>query len=143
MTTTVAQQSGRWDLCWLMSSFSLLQLSSSEDWRSVISGNKFLDAPFVLVAGTIIATIFAIWGGRLLTRIWIAHLSLAEDAKERATMIETFVALVREKIIEPTKADDALKALFRSASTGLTGDASPDTPIEVVTKTITGAKDKS
>lgn len=99
---------------------------------------SILNAPFWAIAATIFGALFAIWMGRIITRILMAHVNLLEDARERATMIETFVALVREKAIDPTRADDVIRALFRSAPTGLVGDTAPDTPIEVITKAVMG-----
>nr|WP_281720946.1 DUF6161 domain-containing protein [Nitrosomonas nitrosa] len=82
-----------------------------------------------------------IWSGRLLARSYMAHVQLAEDAQERATMIETYIALIRAGTM--TGSDEAVKMIFRSAATGLlAGDGGPDTPVEIAMKAIGGGDKK-
>lgn len=97
--------------------------------------------PLSVVIPFAIVVIGIVWVGRILGRTYMAHMQLAEDAKERATMIETYIALIRADVIDKTKAEDAQKALFRPAATGLlAGDSGPDTPIELVTKAVSGGR---
>lgn len=61
--------------------------------------------------------------------------TLAEDAAERVTMIETYAAL---KTLGLATSDLApiLAALYRPAATGLVDDNGPVLPIEIFMKTI-------
>lgn len=97
--------------------------------------------PLALALPLAIAVVAFIWLGRLLARTYMAHVQLAEDAQERATMIETYIALISAGVLDSSKADEAQKALFRPASIGLlAGDSGPDTPIEVVSKALSGPR---
>lgn len=97
--------------------------------------------PLALAIPLAVVVVGVIWLGRILGRTYMAHVQLAEDAKERATMIETYIALIRADVIDKAKADEAQKALFRPASVGLlAGDSGPDTPIEVITKAVSGTR---
>lgn len=99
------------------------------------------ETPMAIALPLGVSIVAFVWLGRLLARTYMAHVQLAEDAQERATMIETYVALIRADVLDKSKAEDAQKALFRPASSGLlAGDGGPDTPIEVITKAISGNK---
>lgn len=117
-------------------------------WR-ILSSDKapkgfdkpLLETPISAVALLVVGTILVIWLGRLIARTYMAHMQLVEDAKERATMIETYIALIRADAMKPEGAE-AQKAIFRTASSGLlAGDGSPDTPVEVLMKQLTPKKD--
>lgn len=115
-------------------------------WRLVAGPPRGFDQPLLqtpvsVVALFVLSGILVIWVGRLLARTYMAHVQLAEDAKERATMIETFIALIRAGAMKSEHVD-ALKAIFRPAASGLlAGDGSPETPVEVLMKQFGSKKD--
>lgn len=99
-----------------------------------------LETPVSAVALLVVGTILVIWLGRLIAKTYMAHMQLVEDAKERATMIETYIALIRADAMKAEGAE-AQKAIFRTASSGLlAGDGAPDTPVEILMKQL-GKKD--
>jgi hypothetical protein len=85
---------------------------------------------------TAIPVFLGFWGLKLLVRIFLSHVHLFTDAKERTTMIQTYLALLREgngladgdkKII--------LETLFRPSSTGIIkDDGVPQHPIVEIFK---------
>jgi hypothetical protein len=80
-----------------------------------------------------------VWGGRILARLFLSQIGLAEDASERATLVKTFIALVREGGAKDEQMDIVLNALCRSASKGLGNDeGSPVLPIEAIVKKVAG-----
>ena len=79
-----------------------------------------------------------IWLLRVLVRVYLSHLHLGTDATERITMIQTYLALLREG---QGPADDErqliLQTLFRPSSTGLIkDDGVPSSAFELLAKTI-------
>jgi cell division septum initiation protein DivIVA len=89
--------------------------------------------------GLLVLTLF-LWALRILSRTFLASLNLSVDASERAVMVKTYLALLREKSL-PEQAE-ALKvivaALFRHSPTGLIkDDAGPNTPLDMVTRIFT------
>ncbi len=113
--------------------------------RVFLNGHVFektiWETPLAVALPLAIVAIVVIWLGRLLARSYMAHVQLAEDAQERATTIETYIALIRAGVLDKANAEEAHKALFRPTSSGLlAGDSGPDTPIEIVTKALSGSK---
>jgi hypothetical protein len=95
---------------------------------------------FVMILG------FAVWWLRDKLRTVLSHEHLAEDARERVTMIETYAAM-KGVGLEAGDLGPILAALYRSASTGnIKDDSGPVTPIEIVSKAVervaTGGKKK-
>lgn len=124
--------------------YVLLVLSGTIAFVALVSGlfsQPIWQTPLALALPLAIAVVAFIWLGRLLARTYMAHMQLAEDAQERATMIETYIALTSAGVLDSSKADEAQRALFRPASIGLlAGDSGPDTPIEVISKAISSQK---
>ncbi len=83
-----------------------------------------------------VALFFSIWVIRILVRMFLSNLHLAEDAAERRTMILTYLSMAREgSQFEAKDKHLILQHLFRSASDGLVkDDAAPPTPMEVLTR---------
>lgn len=80
----------------------------------------------VLTVAAILLTI-AFWIGRLISRTYVSEAHLAIDADERATMVQTYLALSNEGKIENSERLLVLGALFRPSSDGLVkDDAAPD-----------------
>lgn len=67
--------------------------------------------------GSIVALV--LWGGRLITKIYLSEQHLRQDAYERETMTQTFMALVAEKVASEDDRQIVLNALFRPTSDGI------------------------
>ena len=108
---------------------------------STLFNQPIWQTPLALVLPLAIAVVALVWLGRILARTYMAHVQLAEDAQERGTMIETYVALIAAGVLDSSKVDEAQRTLFRPGSVGLlAGDSGPDTPIEVISKAISNQK---
>ncbi|HEX3365474.1 DUF6161 domain-containing protein [Phenylobacterium sp.] len=69
----------------------------------------------------------AFWIGRLISRTYVSQAHLAIDAAERATMVQTYLALTNENKITDAERILVLAALFRSSEDGLVrDDAAPE-----------------
>jgi hypothetical protein len=76
--------------------------------------------------GLVWTTIF-FWGGRLLVRFYLSQHHLALDARERATMVHTYLALSSEGKVEATERSLVLTAVFRPTTDGIVKeDGAPD-----------------
>ena len=86
----------------------------------------------IVIAGGFVA----IWFVRILVRLFLSNVHLHSDAKERLTMVQTYLALLSGG--NAPKDEDRklmLQTLFRPASTGLIkDDAVPLTIVELATK---------
>ncbi len=80
---------------------------------------------------------FGIWVTRLAAQIFISNLHLRTDADERVTMIQTYLALLREG--SGPKEDERqliLQTLFRPSSTGFIKDDGPASFNELIAKVL-------
>lgn len=109
----------------------------------IISAFFFSDSTIkaISIGGLMFVTLLvlgAIWGGRVLAKLYLSQVNLAEDACERATLVKTFIALVREGGAKDAQMDIVLNALCRPATKGVGNDGNnPTLPIEAVVKKIT------
>jgi Family of unknown function (DUF6161) len=79
-----------------------------------------------ITVGVIFATI-AFWIARIMTRLFLSQNHLAIDAEERATMVETYLALINNGFAEKEDRHIVLQSLFRPTSDGIVkDDAAPD-----------------
>ena len=87
----------------------------------------------------IISMTMIIWVIRLLVKVFLSNLHLLSDAKERETMIQTYLAFEREEdILKPEDRDLILPSIFRVSSHGIIkDDSSPGSPMNVVMKKFT------
>ena len=86
----------------------------------------------------------ALWLLRMCGRQWQDHLSRCEDARERIVMIETFLALSREKdspnkISDPAQLGVVLAAIFRAGPGFSTDDGPPAGVVDAILMKL-GAK---
>lgn len=89
-----------------------------------------LAALFKAGAFAILTTTIAFWIGRVLLRIYLSNQHLATDAEERMTMVMTFLAMVRKKVLADTDRQLILAPLFRPGSDGIVKEESaPDNAI--------------
>jgi hypothetical protein len=59
------------------------------------------------------------WGGRLLTKLYLSQHHLRQDAEERATMTETYLALIENQAADTEDRQVILNALFRATPDGI------------------------
>lgn len=86
---------------------------------------------FFLVSLTIV-----VWIIRLLVKVFLSNLHLLSDAKERETMIMTYLALEREEqVLKKEDKELILPSIFRTSSHGIIKDDSSPHPImNIMTK---------
>lgn len=71
-----------------------------------------------------------VWIVRLLVKIFLSNLHLLSDAKERETMIMTYLALEREEqVVNKEDKNLILPSIFRTSSNGIIKDDSSPNPI--------------
>lgn len=89
----------------------------------------------------ILAT-FLIWLVRIIVQLFQSHMHLEGDARERETMLLTYLAMLKENVAP--KEDHKLlilQTLFRPASTGIIkDDAAPSTWLEILVSKISGGR---
>ena len=81
--------------------------------------------------------VFAVWGVRLVVRMFLSHLHLATDAAERVVMTSTYLSLLDGGHLASSEDRQLiLQALFRPASDGIVKDEGvPFSLAEVLTRT--------
>ena len=89
---------------------------------------------FFIVCMTLI-----IWFIRLIVKVFLSNLHLLSDAKERETMIQTYLAFEREEnTLKETDRDLILPSIFRISTNGfIKEDSTPNSPINIITKKFT------
>lgn len=72
-------------------------------------------------------TTVAFWVARLLVRLWLSQMHLGMDARERVTMIESYLALTAEGAVDDKHREIVLNSIFRPTQDGIVkDDASAD-----------------
>jgi hypothetical protein len=79
----------------------------------------------VITGGLAIASTFALWIGRILTKLYLSEHHLRNDAQERAVMTTTYLALTRENAAAETDRSIILNALFRNTPDGIVKEDGP------------------
>ncbi len=90
-------------------------------WKS----GSYIDQHVLLVfdaAIILILTTTALWGARILVRLFLSEHHLALDATERAVMAETYLALVNGGAADKSDREALLKAMFRPTADGIVKD---------------------
>lgn len=88
------------------------------------------------VALLVLIGLFAVWGLRLVVRMFLSHVHLATDAGERLVMVKTYLALLEgDRLASKEDRQLILQALFRPASDGIVKDEGiPPSFLEVLTR---------
>lgn len=89
------------------------------------------------VAMLVLIGLFAVWGVRLVVRMFLSHLHLATDAAERVVMTRTYLSLLEgDRLTSKEDRQLILQALFRPTSDGIVKDEGvPFSLAEVLTRT--------
>lgn len=82
-----------------------------------------------------VATMF-VWIIRILVRLFFSNTHLSEDAEERATLIQTYLAMERnEQVLKQEDKELILPSIFRQGSDGIVkDDAAPPTLLTMLTR---------
>lgn len=88
------------------------------------------------VAMIVLIGLFAVWGVRLVVRMFLSHLHLATDAAERVVMTRTYLSLLEgDRLSSKDDRQLILQALFRPSSDGLVKDEGiPPSMLEFLTR---------
>ena len=87
------------------------------------------------LAVLIASGLFCVWVIRILVRLLLSNIHLLTDARERVTMVQTYLALLRRGKIKDDERMFILQTLFRPTPTGIVkDDAVPLTVVEGITK---------
>lgn len=88
------------------------------------------------VAVLVLVGLFAVWGVRLVVRMFLSHLHLATDAAERVVMARTYLSLLEgDRLASKEDRQLILQALFRPASDGIVKDEGiPPSFLELLTR---------
>ncbi|EKS34327.1 DUF6161 domain-containing protein [Afipia broomeae] len=125
-------------LYWLNLTFQqaaayLPKLNSTDPWPLPIIVREGL---FALVVTTVV-----FWIGRVVLRVYFSNQHLASDAAERMTMVMTFLALTRKKLLTDADRSAILVPLFRSASDGIVkDDGAPDNALALLMTSLSKSK---
>lgn len=87
----------------------------------------------------LVGVTLSIWFIRLIVKVFLSNLHLLSDAKERETMILTYLAFEREEnTLEPGDRNLILPAIFRVSTNGyIKDDSTPNSPINIIAKKFT------
>lgn len=98
-------------------------------------GNTKIDKNFKYVLSAFIITL-VFWGTRLLVKMWLSNVHLANDADERVVLVKTYLALQKDNVM-PHDEDKkvVINSIFRQATDGVVrDDGMPNPVIELLTK---------
>lgn len=104
------------------------------------AGNK--DASVLLTLAPLLVPVFAsIWVLKILSRLLSENLQLMRDARERETMVKTFLALMRDDqsgkaLVQDNDRILILHALFRPSSLSAVDDAPPVHWFDILTNKV-------
>jgi Family of unknown function (DUF6161) len=88
------------------------------------------------IAMAVLVGVFALWGARLIVRMFLSHLHLLTDAAERVVMVKTYLSLLEgDRLASKEDRQLILSALFRPAADGIVKDeAIPPSMMEFLTR---------
>lgn len=87
------------------------------------------------MAVVVASGLFGVWVIRILVRLLLSNIHLQTDARERVTMVQTYLALARRGKFKDEERLYILQSLFRPTPTGIVrDDAVPLTVVESITK---------
>lgn len=116
---------------------ALVALAGGSIWA--ISAGVPAGVLVVLATIGVVLTTIAFWAGRILTRLYLSEVHLGIDASERATMVETYLALT--SVAQASTEDRAiiLASLFRPTADGIVkDDAAPElSPASLLSRALT------
>lgn len=95
--------------------------------KETVKDTKQWQMSYVVLTIVAFLLTIAFWIGRLISRTYVSQSHLALDADERATMVQTYLALANENKISEAERILVLTSLFRASADGLVrDDGAPD-----------------
>lgn len=87
-------------------------------------------------AALVLIGLFAVWGVRLVVRMFLSHVHLMTDAGERVVMVKTYLSLLEgDRLASKEDRQLILQALFRPATDGIVKDEGiPPSYLEMLTR---------
>lgn len=100
-------------------------------------------SPLLALIPVAVPAFAGIWVLRMLSRLLSENLQMMRDARERETMVKTFLAMMRDDTTGKSLINDEdrkliLQALFRPSKITSNDDAPPVSLLEVVTSKVSG-----
>jgi len=102
-------------------------------WDFLFDHTKTEKVEWWRIGSFVIFATFVLWMVRIMVQMFTSSVHLATDAAERVTMLQAYLALLREEkaAITPEEKNVILSALFRPAASGMVkDDAGPGTLFE-------------
>ena len=124
-----------WTIFVGLGSFAILGAYVFENFKTVAAGQ----IPWSEILGFFVLSSLAFWSVKILVRLLLSSIHLAEDSAEREVMAMTYMALVRgdgtsTKYLDEKDRALVLGPLFRPSSTGVIDDGAPPHLSEVFAK---------
>lgn len=104
---------------------------------------KWPDTPLGHIILAVAGISLFVWAGRVLVRLLLSHKHLEIDAKERAVMVETYLAMLKVKEGRGLTDDDRrliLASIFRPSATGIVKDDAMPFNLEMMQRLIASGK---
>ncbi len=125
----------RWTISIGLISFAVL---GAYVWFNFHEGKAGV-VPWREIVGFFVLSSLAFWAVKILVRLLLSSIHLAEDAAEREVMAMTYMALVRgdgstTKYMNESDRALVLGPLFRPSATGVIDDGAPPHVSEIITK---------
>ena len=99
-------------------------------------------SPLLALAPLLIPLLGGVWILRILARLFSENVKTLQDARERVTLVTTFLALMRDEKNGKVVTDDdrkiILQALFRQSSVTASDDAPPFSLWELLSRSRSG-----
>lgn len=94
--------------------------------RFIPKTNKLIEPGNVAV---VILLVIFFWFIRLVTKIWLSHSHLKNDAHERSVMTQTYLSLSLESSLSDEQRNIIFNSVFRPIKDGIVSDDGPNTPV--------------
>lgn len=95
--------------------------------REIVREGQSAQFAFVELAVFLVFATIIFWVGRIISRIFLSERHLSTDARERAVMAETYLALAHNGSVSDAERPIVLGSIFRASSDGIVkDDTTPD-----------------
>lgn len=121
-------------LSFVLITIAFLALVFSLAWKNTNYLSNLADFEAVLIGGlALFLSTVILWAARIITRLYLGNIHLANDARERATLIETYLALNLENAATEADRAQIIAAIFRRSTDGVVrDDGAPLTPATIL-----------
>jgi len=100
--------------------------------ESFVNGKKQFIIHYFLVSLIVLVSSIGLWICRLLVKVVLSNLHLQEEAREKETMLVTYLALIKDGGIEVDDRKVVLDAVFRPSSNGIIQADSSVTVLDII-----------